>query len=290
MTSNYLIIGQGLAGTILSYHLLQKNIPHKVLDDGHRSAATLAAAGIINPITGRRYVKSWMIDDLLPIAINTYEGLEQLLQIPLVTKRNILRSLDDMAQENRWHEATSRPGYDGYVVETPKLEGYKRLVENKMSYGEITQAMQVDVGELIIKYRRFLETTNRLIEKTFIIDDHDFETDLIEVEGETYDKVIFSTGYKAATDALFGHLPFQPAKGESFHVSIKEQLPDKLLRDNMFVAPIAEHVFWTGGGYAWDVIDDKPTEKAREAWQEKLSQLLRVDFEIISHRAGSGLV
>ena len=57
----YLIVGQGLAGTVLSYQLLKNGIPHKVLDDGHLSAATLAAAGLINPITGRRYVKSWTV-------------------------------------------------------------------------------------------------------------------------------------------------------------------------------------------------------------------------------------
>ena len=37
-------------------------------DRGHAAAATSAAAGIVNPITGRRLVKSWRIDDLLPLA------------------------------------------------------------------------------------------------------------------------------------------------------------------------------------------------------------------------------
>lgn len=286
MASNYLIIGQGLVGTVLSYHLLQKKINHKVMDDGHRSAATLAAAGIINPITGRRYVKSWMIDDLLPAAETTYKGFEKLLGINLVTKRNILRSLDDMAQENRWHEATSRPGYDGYVVPEPELGGYKELVDNKMSYGEITQAMQVDVGQLITHYSSFLKSRDLLIEKFFVIKDIDFHSEAITVDGEMYDKIIFCTGYKAASDSLFGNLPFQPAKGESFHVEIKEQLPDKLLRDKMFIAPITDYTFWTGGGYAWDTDNDEPTSEGRESWQEKISNLLRVDFEIVAHRAG----
>ena len=70
--SHVLIVGQGIAGTVLSYKLSQRNISHKVLDNNHQSAATHAAAGLINPITGRNYVKSWMIDDLLPEACLLY--------------------------------------------------------------------------------------------------------------------------------------------------------------------------------------------------------------------------
>ena len=43
---DYLIVGQGIAGTILSYKLIKKGYLVKVIDDGHRTASSTKAAGI----------------------------------------------------------------------------------------------------------------------------------------------------------------------------------------------------------------------------------------------------
>ena len=143
MAENHvLIIGQGLAGTVLSYRLTQRNIRHKVIDNNHKSAATLAAAGIINPITGRRYVKSWMIDELLPAARRMYNSFENLLDVVLVSEHNILRSFESIAEENRWSDSTSRPGYNEYVVEAD-IGDYAQILRKQKSYGEITQSLKI---------------------------------------------------------------------------------------------------------------------------------------------------
>ena len=68
MKVDYLIIGQGIAGTLLAYFLQKKGASILVIDDAYERAATQVAAGIINPITGRRYVKSWRVDELIPFA------------------------------------------------------------------------------------------------------------------------------------------------------------------------------------------------------------------------------
>lgn len=280
-----LIIGQGLAGTMLSFELTQRNITHKVIDNNHESAATLAAAGIINPITGRRYVKSWMIDDLLPVAKNTYRSLETLLGVTLMTSHNILRSFDSIAEENRWMESTSRPGYEDYVV-TPNLAGYAPLLRRPKSYGEITQALKVDVSLLIKTYRKYLIERNQLIIGQIDFDSIRGQSDYI-LDNETFSKLIDCTGFKSAKDSPFSYLPFQPAKGESLEVRIEEVLPtDKLLRDKIFIAPNDSNTFWTGGGYEWDAEDSSPTLEFAQLWKQKLEDLLSVPYEVRSHLAG----
>lgn len=281
-----LIIGQGLAGTILSHELLKRNISHKVLDNGHKSAATKAAGGIINPITGRRYVKSWMIDDLLPVAKKVYGELESLLRVTLVSQCNIIRTFEDLGQEKRWQEATSRPGYEEYISDSSDIDSYSKLIRRPFGYGVISGGMQVNVGQLIQEYRKFLHEKEMLIIKDWATDDAGFSADGINVNGEKYDAVIFCTGYKAAAHPLFSALPFQPAKGEAFHVNMDMALPSVLLRDKIFIAPMDKHSFWTGGGYQWDGLTEEPTQTFKEAWEEKLKNLLKVDYHIVDHRAG----
>ena len=70
-----LIIGQGLAGTCLSWWLHQAGISFKIIDRPDLNSASMRAAGLINPITGRRLVKTWMIEELLPFAENMYREM-----------------------------------------------------------------------------------------------------------------------------------------------------------------------------------------------------------------------
>ena len=75
-----LIIGQGISGTLLSWFLHKEGKTFLVIDNNKVDSSSKVAAGIINPITGRRYVTTWMIDEVMPFAIDTYRSLESYLQ------------------------------------------------------------------------------------------------------------------------------------------------------------------------------------------------------------------
>ena len=72
-----LIVGQGLAGTLMGFLLEREGAEVHIMDDPGQKAASSVAAGIINPITGRRFVKSWRIGDLLPAARTVYRQMEE---------------------------------------------------------------------------------------------------------------------------------------------------------------------------------------------------------------------
>jgi len=62
MEIDYLIIGQGICGTFLSWYLRKAGISFIVIDEPRPDTASRVAAGIINPVTGRRIVKTWLIN------------------------------------------------------------------------------------------------------------------------------------------------------------------------------------------------------------------------------------
>ena len=61
----YVIIGQGLAGTTLALRFLERNVPFRIIDNGHESSSSMVAAGLWNPIVFRRVNKTWMADESL---------------------------------------------------------------------------------------------------------------------------------------------------------------------------------------------------------------------------------
>src|SRR5580700_1323173 len=68
-----LIVGQGICGTFLSRELDRAGLCYIVIDEERPDSASRAAAGLINPVTGRRFVKTWMIDELLPFVREAYD-------------------------------------------------------------------------------------------------------------------------------------------------------------------------------------------------------------------------
>ncbi len=51
-----LIVGQGLAGTALAWALERAGIDFVIVDAGHAGAASRVGAGLVNPVTGERWV------------------------------------------------------------------------------------------------------------------------------------------------------------------------------------------------------------------------------------------
>src|SRR5260221_10948021 len=84
-----LIIGQGICGTFLSLELERAGLSHLIIDEVRPFAASRAAAGLINPVTGRRLVTTWMIDELLAFAQERYGQLATLLGASFLEKVHV---------------------------------------------------------------------------------------------------------------------------------------------------------------------------------------------------------
>ena len=80
----YLIVGQGLVGTWMSYQLEQAGISYKIINDETAQSASSVASGVMNPVTGRRIVQTWMIETILPYAVNAYTALQEKLDIHII--------------------------------------------------------------------------------------------------------------------------------------------------------------------------------------------------------------
>jgi len=90
MTIDCLIIGQGICGTFLAHELEKAGISFLVIDDPLSPGSSKLAAGIMNPITGRRLVRTWMIDELFPFAIKAYQEIGSQLGIECIAQTKLI--------------------------------------------------------------------------------------------------------------------------------------------------------------------------------------------------------
>lgn len=283
---DYLIVGQGMAGTLLSWFLRKKNRSFYMVDNGHHQAASKIAAGIINPITGRKYVKSWRIEQFLPVARETYSELSTFLSKNVAHEKKIFRGLYSIQDENTWEARKSDPIAGQYIANSPNTEEYEGKINGILSYGVLEGGMQVQFPKIIKHYRNWLEDENRVLEEKFDYSELKIREEGIVYKGIHAKQIVFAEGYQSQFNPFFNYLPFEPAKGDVLIIKIKDRPFDNILRHKVFVAPIDEEHYWVGSDYRWKFDDDAPSPVKRIELIEVLDKILNVPYEIVDHIAG----
>ncbi len=285
MKYDYLIVGQGLAGTLLSYFLIKNGQRVLVIDDEYQTSSSKIAAGIINPITGRRYVKSWLFEELMPFARSTYQELSETLGITCFEPRNIIRVLFNIKEENDYYSRSGEVGYQHYMLENPNYDEYETVLEPVFSVGEVTNSGKVNLQNLLHTYRTHLNSTQSILTETFDYQHLIINKNHIQYKQITASKIIFCDGIKSLDNPYFSYLPFNGAKGEVLIVRIPNFEPQKIFKHRMFFVPLEKDLFWIGATNQNDYHDALPTTKGKKELEEKLNEILKIPYEIIEHHA-----
>lgn len=287
----YLIIGQGLAGTLLAYFLKKAGQTVHIVDNSHHQASSKVAAGIINPITGRRFVKSWRIDELLPFARQTYQQIEQELEnslghpISIFHKKPILRILFSQKEENDWLGRAALDNYAPYMSDKMDWGEYENKVTEGFSLGELCQTAQVDIKTLIKTFQtQFLKEGILKLEK-LDYNELDIQENGVIFQDDFYHKVIFCEGYGAIRNPFFNYLPFNAAKGDVLLIRIPHAKFQRMLKHRVFIVPLGGDLYWVGSNYIWTFEDDSPTAEGYDYLLGRLKEVLKVPFEVVEHLA-----
>ena len=287
MKVDVLIIGQGISGTFLSYYLQKEGKSFLVIDDNNSNASSKIAAGIINPVTGRRLVTVWMADDVLPFAWKAYGEIGEELDITAISQKNIIDFFPNpFMRENFLNKIGTG---DKYVHTYPEQNHFNNLFNYDFGCGEIRPVYTAHLETLLPNWRRHLVRTNALLENVFDINKLEVYKDEIIYEGITADKIIFCDGTASFENPFFRQLPFAPNKGEALLVEIPDLPTQFIYKKSMLLTPLAgkeSTIFWLGSSYIWDFDNPAPTQAFRENSEKILKEWLRIPFKIIEHRSG----
>src|SRR4051812_43663786 len=98
----FVIVGQGLAGTALAWALLRRGRRVLVIDRERTDSASRLAAGLVTPVTGKRLARSWRWDELYPAACAFYRTVEAETGTTLFHQRPALRLFADEPERDEF--------------------------------------------------------------------------------------------------------------------------------------------------------------------------------------------
>lgn len=285
MDADYIIVGQGLAGTLLAHNLIKKKQTVIFVDNQHLTCSTTMCAGIINPITGKRLI---LTDDFAKYhqeAEITYRELENILNITFYSEKDIIRFYGSSQEHKNWSERKDT------IVSAPYIKGYN-------PYGLYSRWFQDRYGSLVIKgnlcdasvlIKGFSAklAPEQLIHEPFDFNGLNIGRDHVHYKNIRASKIIFCEGYKAGSNPYFQNLPFKHAKGDILTLAIDYlPLPDKIFNFGKWIFPLNSNTIKTGSTFHWNDINTRPTEEGKNEILNSLKQMVKFSFKIIDHQAG----
>jgi len=286
MHVDVLIIGQGISGTFLSYFLLKKGKSVIVIDDAKKNSPSRIAAGVINPVTGRRMVQVWMADEVMQFAWNKYKEIGNLLQQDCISKKNVIDFFSNPFMRENFIKRVQEKDDHLKLHESPNPQ-FSSNFQFDFGYGEIQPVYLAQMDVILTAWRKKLKDEGCLMEEEFKSEELKTDDNKVQYHNIHAETVIFCDGPESFNSKYFNSLPFAPNKGEALIVNIPNLPPDHIYKKTLLLAPLIEQDhFWAGSNYLWNFEDELPSEVFRQKTEQQLKEWLRIPFTVVDHVAG----
>lgn len=285
MTVDYIIIGQGISGSWLSYYLIKAGKKVMVIDAAMPNTATRSASGVINPVTGRQVVTTWMADELLPFADKAYSLLGVELNETLIEQKNIIAFPPSLQMKEAYDKKIDEEG--GYILPIEKNGNeLKQLFDYIFEAVTISPVYLINLLPLLKRWRNKLEEQNSLLPEFFEEDRLICKEDHIEYKDIIAQKIIYCNGVETAKSIYWKNLPFIANKGQALLASIPSLPPTHIYKfGNLTMVPWYNSLWWVGSSYENDYDTSEPTEIFKQHTIAALNNILKIPFSIKDHIA-----
>ena len=283
MIVDYVIVGQGICGTMLSWFLHKAGKTFVVIEDGKQPCASRMAAGVINPVTGRRYAYTWMIDELIEFSILTYNELGRLFDETLIHEKSIIDFFPSPQMRNAFIDRLT--DNDTYLHSYPEQNDFNEFFNYEFGCGEIRPTYIVRIQKLMEQWHQKLQHNRSILTEFFDASYLQLHKEDIIYKDIKADKIIFCDGIGSVNNQWFHSLPFAPNKGEALLIECDELFTDHIFKKGLMLVPLEDNKFWLGSNYLWEFENDHPSEQFYKYASQHLKHWLKKPFKILEHNA-----
>jgi glycine/D-amino acid oxidase-like deaminating enzyme len=283
---DFIIVGSGLAGSLLANELLDTGHKILVFEDPSMKSSSMVAGGMINPVTGKYLAKTWLLEELFELLFDYYRNLEVQLGAKFLHQTGLFRPfVNEESKANFLNQ-----------IEKHQLQDYIEVVDNPTEYaghfdvklgGMYTQkAGWLDVPVILAKIRQKLVAAESLYANKF-------EHTALEIQQDGFlygdiftKKIIFCEGFHVGQNPYFNWLPFNPVKGETLLCIIKDYQITPIVNQGKWIIPLGNDKVRVGATYSWHELDFENTEKGCDELLFGIGKVLKSQFEVAAQQAG----
>jgi glycine/D-amino acid oxidase-like deaminating enzyme len=282
-----LILGQGLAGSALAWHLIQSGQRVAVIDDGHRSSSSRVAAGLINPLAGMRFNRRPELDDWLGAASRWYRAIAPVCGQDVYHPLPMLR-LFRSREQRRFHRRRREDAATRDLLEDAFPAGacpeavrapHGGFVQHRTGY--------VDLPLLLARLRDWLRRRGGLIDAAADPAALTLESGHVELAGARASRIVCCEGARIRHNPWFGDLAFAPDKGEILGLHSPGWHPRHIVNGACWLLPLGDGRLRLGATHEHRDLGLHPSAAARESLLACLDDMAPgVEVEVVDQQVG----
>lgn len=283
---DYAVVGQGLAGSAVAMQLCRQGYKILVFDNPSKNKSSVVAAGLFNPITGRKMVKTWFADVLFPGLHQYYAEVERLTGKKFFYPMPLYRPFGSIEEYNEWMSRSADQVYQKYISDITGSPRFNGEVNDPLGGVTLKETGYINTAKYLEAVREYLVARDAYREQIFVEDKLEILENFIRYDEITARKIIFCQGVHNTSNRWFNNLPVNPLKGEVITVQ-SEWKKDVILNRGVYMVPgIGEHEWRVGSTY--NLNDNLPeiTASARHELTGKLNDLIHMPYTITGQQWG----
>jgi glycine oxidase len=281
---DYLIVGQGLAGSALAIQLIQRGKKVVVIDQPQKNTSSKIAAGLFNPVTGKKMTKTWLADVIFPHLHRFYEAAEKLTGQNFFHPMPLYRPFLTVEEQNEWMAKSADPTLTEYI-ETIFTASALPHVNDEYGGLMLRQSGYLDTELYMKAVHNWLLLTNSIWEGDFNNEDLKMHENGIFYKDWSASKIVFCQGEHTRFNPWFDWVPINALKGETLTVQTSF-VPQQIINRGVYIVPSAPNEVKVGSTYNFQDSEPVITEKARKELEEKLDGLVNFQYEIVGQEWG----
>ena len=228
MKYDFLIVGQGISGTVLGLLLKQHNKSFLIIDKNDLITSSKVAAGLMHPMSFKRCVLNWDGDRFYDYSCQFYKSCNTLFRKELFKELKLTRLFSSYEDQNNWLSKAFVKPYNTILSTTE--EELPNLL-NEFGNGSLLKSAKLDVKKFLSEAKNLFNSTKSFKEKTFELEDLSYVKNEFYYENNQFKHLVLCQGTSLN---IFNYLPLILIKvscllyTQNFYqntLSVKEFLP-----------------------------------------------------------------
>ena len=288
-----LIVGGGIAGSVLAMQLHKAGHEIILMDNPQKSSASRVAAGLINPIAGKRFEIAWKYDELLDDAFEMYSSMQTVLQTNTYVRNvSLQRLFADEKEKNTFERKYADGIYERYVEDCfdSHDERINKFIVN--DYGGFYTKQSA-----VFEYSMFLDDVHSFLSERILYEECSnasiskipggWKLQLKDSAVETH-TIVFCDGWHGMNNPFVqsSNVQFDVTKGEMCIIHAPEIPQTDVISKGFALIPVGKNTFRCAATFQWNEYHAVPTKFGYERLNDRIQSMICCDWTMLEHSAG----
>lgn len=281
---DYLVAGLGLCGAWLACFLEEAGCSVDLYDGEPESSASFVSGGIVNPVTGRRVVTTWLDAEIMPWLSTTLENYSKKANTSFMSEKPIMTFPASLQMQEAYEKRISEK--NGYIKEDKHPANSASYFNYFFKPYAISPAYVVHAKAIIQYVQIKLKANSSWIAENMDESKLEITENGVLYQNTKYKKIIYASGLATLQSRYWKNLPFVPNKGQALIVDIPQLPADCMYKfGTLTLVPLQDGNWWAGSSNELKFEDESPHPAFLDEATRSLESVLKIPFNILKHIA-----